>query len=157
LNNDFAKLEAALMSALRDAGRFLEQETVEQIAAILRANLQKGRVQMFVESSKMAPHDYVWLVMDKYKRLRPLLVNLQVDQSTEAITSLYEKMQLWAYNYLLQQGYPSDAVTTWTITLMCAQTAISLALSSSFPYDTDIEAWAIVFVRMSCKRYTQPE
>jgi len=132
-----------------------EQSGIEltgKIRPILYANLDRGRVQTFVEDDVAHVNEYVWRVVEKYLRLNALLHRLQIEKVNNDWELVLKQMEKWAYRFLLKKGY-QEVVDTWENARECASEAASKLLGAYFPYDTEFEPWAHVIVQNVCLKY----
>ena len=141
-------LEEALQ-ALRTTGG---EDLARQIKPILLANLDRGRVQYFVDDGKGSVADYVALVADRFTRLSGYLRQLQTERSPEAWEPLFERMQAWAYNFLLRKGFTADQSALDAADECSTDAAVNL-LTAHFPYDADFDAWAHILVHNTCRKF----
>lgn len=127
-------------------------EIAGRIRPIIYTNLDRGRIQSFIEGDFNLINDYVWRVADEYTKLSPQIVKLQVERSTTVWEPLFKKMVIWAFNYFTKKGFTADR-TTQEITMECATEAAINILRAHFPYDTDLEPWVCVVVQNTCRKY----
>lgn len=129
-----------------------KDETISKLRAILYANLDRGRIDGFVDSNIANVQKYVLRVINHHERLSPLLNELQVARSTEAWQPLFGRMQKWAYNFLLGQGFYVSQETANNANA-CATEATIAILDAHFPYDTEFDSWAHVLVQNTCRKF----
>jgi len=144
------ELEKALESLAESKGDGL----VRQIRPILLANLERGRVERFLEGSLDRMPAYVAWVAEEFSALHGYLHQLQHERSAEVWTPLYERMQTWAYNFFLRKGF-SAGMQTQEIAGECASEAAVNLLHAYFPYDNDFDAWAHIIVQNACRKYIE--
>jgi len=142
------QLEEALITLADTRG----EKLARQLRPILLANLDRGRLQTFIENQSVSVSDYVELVAQEYSKLNGLLHSLQVERSEALWESLFERMQNWAYNFFLRKGFTASE-RTQEIATECATDAAILLLTAYFPYDTDFEPWAHILVQNACRKF----
>jgi hypothetical protein len=144
-------LLAALDQEVATASDSLSHALTGEISRIVRANFNDGRVHLFLEGSQ-APgvEDYVRLVVKTYRQLSPYVHNLQVRRAKAAILPLYEQLQTWAYNLLLQKSH-APGMASLKGAEICGQTALLAILAAPFPYDIQFESWAMIRLRQVCR------
>ena len=123
-----------------------------KIRMILYANLDRGRIQSFVEGDINLVRDYIMRVAEEYINLSPYINKLQIERATTVWEPLYKQMVLWAYKFFLKKGFRAD-INTQDIATECATEAAINVLRAHFPYDTDLEPWACVIVQNTCRKY----
>jgi RNA polymerase sigma factor (sigma-70 family) len=123
-----------------------------RIRSILYTNLDRGRMQDFLEGEIDRVRDYVWRVADKYVSLSPYVNSLQNEGSTTAWEPLIIQLQKWAYHFL-----SNDIVDTPPMenAQECANESAATILGAYFPYDTDFEPWAHVVVKNVCSKFVR--
>lgn len=129
---------------------------VMKARSILLTNLDRGRMQKFIEDDIKNVQAYVQKVVSGYKEFCQPIKRLQEDHSPEVWTDLLKKMQLWAFNYLIRKGYRADS-TTQEIAEECVNDAAIQLLNAYFPFDTHFDAWAHVIVLNTCRKYFRRE
>ena len=147
-----------LTNNLEQALRLLKKERGEKIVGKLRpilfSNLDRGRIQFFIDGDQKRVHDYVWLVADCYEQQHVYLHDLQIKRLDSVWRPLRKKLQKWSYKYFIRINFLSDE-ETWMIAHSQATEAAISILSAHFPYDTDFDAWAHVIVYNSCRRHVR--
>jgi RNA polymerase sigma factor (sigma-70 family) len=138
--------------ASRSLSRLLREGEAGEITQILFANLERGRVQTFVQDDKTLVDEYVKRVAKKYRELNLFVKRVQIERAEEIWRPLLNKMQKWAYHYFLNKGFYSDDNTRY-IAEECTHEAVLMLLNSHFPYDIDFEPWLHVIVQNACRRY----
>lgn len=146
------QLQRELENALNALAHTKDEELARHIRPILFINLDRGRLQTFVEEDPARVQRYVWLVAQTYTRLKPYLHKLQTEQDAETWAALYKQMQTWAYNFFLRKGFRADEHTR-DIAIECASDAATIILKSHFPYDTEFDPWAHTIVQNACRKY----
>jgi RNA polymerase sigma factor (sigma-70 family) len=147
-------IERGIEAALMMATEFVGADVARKIKPILSANLDRGRVQYFLAGDPDRIHAYVRLVADNFTKLNPYLHQLQSEQDTEVWAPLYERMQTWAYNFLLRKNFPAGR-DTCDLAVECATEAAIHLLHSHFPYDTGFDPWAHILVQNACRKFIQ--
>ena len=127
-------------------------EIAKRIRLILYTNLDRGRIQSFVEGDINLVRDYILRVADEYINLSPFINKLQNERTTVVWEPLYKKMVSWAFNFFIKKGFIAN-ITTQEIATGCATEAALNILRAYFPYDTDLEPWACVIVQNTCRKY----
>jgi RNA polymerase sigma factor (sigma-70 family) len=127
-------------------------EIAKRIRLILYINLDRGRIQSFVEGDISLVRGYIWRVAEKYINLSPLINKLQIERTTLVWEPLYKQMVSWAYNFFLKKGF-HGTIHTQEKASECATEAAMNILRAYFPYDTDLEPWACVVVQNTCRKY----
>jgi RNA polymerase sigma factor (sigma-70 family) len=144
-----AEIEKALKSlAKHDSDRRIAAE----IRPILYANLDRKRVDYFIDGKIARVSEYVNKVAAQYKLLSPLLKKIQVERSRDEWQALFERMVKWAYNFLLRKNFPANGATQ-DIAEECATEAAITMLDAHFPYDTDFDPWVHVLVLNTCRKF----
>lgn len=143
------KMEEALVVLAEERGN----EIVDRLRPILYTNLDRGRVQGFLDSETYGVRDYVWRVDGKYTHLNPFITRLQREKSSDVWEPLLARMQSWAYHYFTRKNI--DSAAAQEIARDCAVTAATFILKAYFPYDTDFDPWAHVIVQNSCRKYVR--
>lgn len=143
-----SEIEKALEALAKQQGLPL----AAKIRSVLYANLDRGRLQNFVEADIARVSEYVARVVEKYRRLHGLLHQLQIEKVAEAWEPVLHQMEKWAYRFLVQSGYP-EVATTWQNALDCASEAAGRLHGAYFPYDTEFDPWARVIVRNVCMKF----
>jgi hypothetical protein len=145
-------LAGALEREVEAISQTLSPAAAVELDLIVRANFNDGRVDLFLEGDpSLDIHDYVRLVAETYQQLSPYLHDLQARRSDGAILPLYEQMQRWAYNLLLQKGH-TPGMPALEAAVGYARDAILAILLTSFPYDTQFEPWAMLRLRQVCRQ-----
>ena len=143
-------LEKELEALRREKGA----ETANRIRPILYTNLDRGRIESFLELDLDLIPAYVQRVCNRYQSLSAWLHEVQVERSTSAWEPLFARMQTWAYTFLIRKGFLVDATTRETAEECATEAAVAL-LDAYFPYDTDFEPWAHVIVQNACRKFMQ--
>lgn len=145
-------IHSHLEAALRTFAEERDMELARQIKPILLANLDRGRVHSFTEGDPLRIRTYVRRVADGFSALHAHLRQLQTERDPEVWGPLYERMQTWAYNFLLRKNFAADDHTR-ELAVECAHEAALHLLHSHFPYDTDFDAWAHIIVQNACRKF----
>ncbi|MGD8457001.1 MAG: sigma-70 family RNA polymerase sigma factor [Anaerolineales bacterium] len=142
------KLEVALNSLTEEKGmRF-----VRKVKEIINRNLDRGRVQIFIEGDMDNVNEYVETVANNYENLSPYLYQLQIEGNEEVWKELINKLQKWAYSYFISRNfYPGK--NTFEIAKIQATEAAIKVLNAHFPYDVDFNPWARVLLVHTCQKY----
>lgn len=143
-------LEQAIQTALQNLSADMGAELATVIRRILTANIERGRLQVFLERSEdNTPGDYVRVISDYYIKLGAYVHQVQVEKAEEVWNPLFLKMQHWAYSWWLKHNF-SYGEETFFIAKDCAAEAAATLVNAHFPFDTDFEAWAFVLVQHIC-------
>jgi RNA polymerase sigma factor (sigma-70 family) len=118
----------------------------------LHTNLDRGRVEHFIENDIARVDAYVRRVHENYARLHPYIESVQKERADEAWQPLLVKLQTWAYNFLLGKGFV-PGFSTRDIAEECATEAALRILDAHFPYDTEFAPWAHTTVTMTGFRF----
>lgn len=145
-----AKIENALQSLAEQRGT----DWAAKIRPIIYANLDRGRVQGFIEEDIDLVDDYVQRVANKYEALNPVIYELQMKRSSKVWGPLFEKMLKWAYNFLKKHSFNEEMVTRDSAA-ECATEAAVIILNAYFPYDTELEPWVQVILQHACQKFIQ--
>jgi RNA polymerase sigma factor (sigma-70 family) len=150
------ELEKTLIQALSTLEARGKGEIACSIQPILFENLNRGRIKNHVygnleTNQKKTPADYVYQVAGYYEELCGYLYQVQVEKSVSVWKPLFEKMQIWAYNYLRRKNFSADQ-KTYELAQGCAASAGGDLVHAYFPYDIDFDAWAFVIVQNHCKK-----
>ena len=123
-----------------------------KIRSIVYANLDRKRVQKFMENDLGSVNEYVNQVLEKYQLSSSYIHQLQIERSSEAWEPLLRDMQKWAYRFLVKKGF-LEIKPTWENAQECASEAARNILQAYFPFDTDFEPWARVVVQNTCLKF----
>jgi RNA polymerase sigma factor (sigma-70 family) len=145
-------LHHQLEQALERLAETRGDELARQVKPILLANLDRGRIQRFLDGNPDQIQAYVWQVADSFSTLHAYLQKLQTKRDPEAWSPLYERMQTWAYNFFLRKNFAADDRTR-EIAIECANEAAMQLLNSHFPYDTDFDPWAHILVQNTSRKF----
>lgn len=129
-----------------------DPDLAQQLKPLLLTNLDRGRVQRFLDKNTASVHDYVWLVAQSFLTLRTYLHQLQITRDPSVWAPLYQRMQTWAYNFFLRKNFAADEHTR-EIAVECAGEAATHLLDAHFPYDTEFDAWVHVLVQHTCRKF----
>ncbi len=150
LNTDALKRE--IENALESLAKEKDMDLMPKIRSILYANLDRKRVQKFIEGDTDSFGEYVKRVVAKYELLNSYIHQLQIERADDIWDPLLKNMRKWAYRFLIKQGHIANQ-TTWENAKECANDAARSILIAYFPYDTDFEPWARVVVRNACLKF----
>lgn len=125
-----------------------------KIRPILYANLDRGRVQNYIEDNINRVPEYVTRVTEKYQRLHKFLHEMQIEKVSETWKPVLDQLEKWAYRFLVKKGYP-EVATTWQNAMECANEAASKLYRAYFPYDTEFDPWARVIVHNTCMKFIE--
>jgi RNA polymerase sigma factor (sigma-70 family) len=142
------EIEQALKSLASQKG----DQFVTSIRPILYTNLDRGRIQGFIETEINRVSEYVSDVADYYISLSSLISKLQIEKTEEVWEPLSEKLQRWAYYFFIRSKFHAG-IETQEIANECANTAAITILEAYFPYDTDFDPWAHVIVLNTCRKF----
>ena len=144
------QIEQALGALTESRG----EEMVHKIRQIALTNLEKGRIHAFIDRTSEGVQTYIQLVDQLFVHLHEYLHQLQFERSREVWQPLFEHMQHWAYSFLLGKGFVPGSETRETAIECATEAAVNL-LGAYFPYDTAFDAWVIVIVQNTCRKYIQ--
>jgi RNA polymerase sigma factor (sigma-70 family) len=137
-------------------------ELAAAVAPIIFTNLDKGRLQTYLERESCSPDDYVERVANKYEKWHDHVCAVQIEKRTDVWQPLYEQLQKWAFGYLSRMSYPnyvSQDEKLEQAQACAAETAVVL-IDAFFPYDVNFEPWACVVlhnvVRKQIERRIKP-
>lgn len=124
-------------------------ELATAVTPIIFTNLDKGRMQTFLEQQDYSPADYVGRVADKYEQWHEHVYAVQIEKRTEIWQPLYEQLQRWAFHLLPRLGYPNYAShdDKTQRAQACATEAALVLIGAYFPYDVNFEPWAYVLLQ----------
>lgn len=145
-------LQHALEAALKALDGSHGGKLARQLKPILLSNLDRGRVQTFMDGNPDLLQAYVWRVAQNFAALNPYLHQLQTERSHEAWEPLFGRMQTWAYNFFLRKNFTAEEHTR-EIAVQCASDAALILLNAHFPYDTEFDPWAHIIVQNACRKY----
>jgi RNA polymerase sigma factor (sigma-70 family) len=129
-----------------------DADFVRKVKSILLTNLDRGRIQKFIEGDINNIQAYVLRVADSYESHFQLVNELQNDKANEEWKELLEKMGRWAFNFLIRKGYRVEHATQ-DIAEECAVEAAIQILNAYFPFDVSFHSWARVIVQHTCLKY----
>jgi len=145
-------LISEIEKALKSLAKHKDKDLVSKISSILYANLDRKRVQKFIEGNNESVGEYVIRVVERFEVLYPYIHQLQIERADDIWDPLLKNMQRWAYRFLVKQGFDTSK-NTWESAKECAGDAARSILMAYFPYDTDFEPWARVVVRNVCLKF----
>jgi RNA polymerase sigma factor (sigma-70 family) len=131
-------------------------QTAANIRLILHANLDRGRVENYIENDIKRVSEYAQRVVDQYAKLNPYIRSIQSDRSDDVWLPLFKQLQYWAYNFLLRKNFV-PGLSTSIIAEECATASAMNMLDAYFPYDIDFEPWAHVIVINTCLHFFRDE
>jgi RNA polymerase sigma factor (sigma-70 family) len=143
----------ALQRTLKQALHLLTEQKGAELATavtpIIFTNLDKGRMQTFLEKQNCTPSDYVRRVANTYEQWHEYVQAVQIEKRTDVWQPLYEQLQKWAYSYLPRIGYPSYARRDERLqqAQTCAAEAAVTLLDAYFPYDVNFDPWACTLLQ----------
>ncbi len=144
----------ALLKKLEKAIVQLDESAAvkEALNQIIIANPKYKRVRNFLGSSdKLKPKDYVKHVAEIYKE-QHMYVSAVLRGDEEVWIPLYEKMQYWAYQFLLRCKFYSG-VDTFELAVSYAGDAGAEMVNATYPYDVPVfDAWAFQLLKNVCCR-----
>jgi len=143
-------IKAEMENALGILSEQKGNEIAMRIRSILYTNLDRGRIQGFIEGEIDRVHDYVWRVAEKYMNLSPYINEIQNEGAVNAWEPLIKQLQRWAYNFLRNDVVDMPPLEN---AQECANEAAITILGAHFPYDTDFEPWAYVIVKNVCSKF----
>ena len=154
MTQDREKIEFALEKAIQKLAEERGQQLAKAIASIVFANLERGRVQYYLNIQlNCSPADYVHRVVNYYEQWHDYLIQVQVEQQRDVWEQLYEKLQKWAYNHMRRKGFPPQSNERYQHAVDCAAEAGSKLLHARFPYDVDFDPWACVLLQNISDKY----
>lgn len=130
----------------------IDTHTAASIRLILHTNLDRGRVEHFIDSDIRRVGEYVRRVLEHYTRLHSHIQAVQKDRTEQVWQPLFKQLQIWAYNFLLRKGFV-PGLSTHAVAEECATETALRILDAHFPYDTDFAPWAHTTVAMTCYRF----
>lgn len=143
-----AKIEEALNLLSAERG----QQLIGKVKPIIYGNLDRGRVQTFIEGNIDFIEAYVERVVDNYTRLNSYLHQLQNERTDDVWRDLLDKMQSWAYSYFLSKNFVPGEDTLEIAKTQATEAAIAI-LDAHFPYDVEFFPWARVLLIHTCQRF----
>ena len=141
---------------IEKASQALPPELANKLWPVLLANLDRERVENFAGADPARTGEYVQRVREYYEQLHNYLYAVQNERSRLVWEPLMDKLQTWAYNFLLRKNfYPGRE--TRDVAQECAAEAAIMILNAHFPYDTEFEPWAYTIVTMACLHFFRKE
>jgi RNA polymerase sigma factor (sigma-70 family) len=145
-------IKAELEHALQKLKGEVDEQICSTLRAILLVNLKRRRIHAYLgENDHVVPLDYVKLVVHTYQELCPYLHNVQVERCSEVWFPLFEKLQGWAFGFLVQRGFVPNR-DTGNRARDYATDASTVLLTAHFPYDTAFDPWACSVLQNVCRR-----
>jgi len=142
----------AIVNEIEKNLQVLEPERAAVFRSVLYANLDRGRVETFIGNDLNCVGDYVQRVVEHHARLSSYIKSVQSERSDAVWLPLFQKLQMWAYNFLLRKNFaPGDS--TRVVAEECATEAALRILDAYFPYDTDFDPWAHTIITITCLRF----
>lgn len=144
---------------LEKALKLLEQKGypfTAEIRPILFTNLDRDRIDGFIQGQISCVVEYAQRVADYYVRLCPYIEAVQNERTDEVWEKLFEKLQEWTYNFLLRNNF-SATLSTREIAMDCGTAAAITLLDAYFPYDIEFEPWAHIIARNACFKFFRNE
>jgi RNA polymerase sigma factor (sigma-70 family) len=156
MNWERGKLEEALEEGLKLEAASQGKQVAQALRLIIAANLRSGRVGYFLDEVEgREPAEYVSRVTGFYEALSLYLHQVQVEKLDEVWRPLFEKLQRWIYNFLLNNHFAAGPHTHQRAVEYATEAAVAL-LTAHFPYDTSFDAWAFILARnVTCKLLKQ--
>ncbi len=143
-----AEIEKRLEAEAEKRGKDL----ADKIRPILYSNLDRGRIEAYIGGDISRLGEYVERVAEGHRKLSVSIHEIQTTRTSKVWTSLFERMQNWAFNFLVRKGFTANA-STQEIAAECAADAASTLLKAHFPYDTEFDPWAHVIVQNACRKF----
>lgn len=129
-----------------------DADFVRKVKSILLTNLDRGRIQKFIEDDINNIQAYVLRVVDSYRCFSHLVNKLQDHQAHTEWEELLGKMQKWAFNFLIRKGFRVESATQEIAEELAVEAAIQI-LNAHFPFDVSFHSWARVIVQHTCLKY----
>ncbi len=145
IENEMSRLLAVLT---KEKGK----DWADKIRPILSSNLDRGRIGLYIEGNLDRLPEYIERVAAQYSNLSAYIHEIQTERTGRLWEPLFERMQIWAFNFLIRKGFEADA-STQEIAAECAADAAAMLLKAYFPYDTDFDPWAHVIVQNACRKF----
>jgi RNA polymerase sigma factor (sigma-70 family) len=125
-----------------------------QRSAVLRSmilrNIRSGRINRFFGLNRnLRLRDYISTVAGIYDRLADYVQGLQVAESQELWSQLYQKLLSWAFHICLRSMPPHEAGLSAQD--FASEAALAI-FTAEFPFDVEFEPWAYMFVLHYCRR-----
>lgn len=141
-----------ILSEIEKTLKTIDRELAISIRPILYANLDRGRVETFIGNDLSRVGEYMQRVIEQYARLNLYIQSVQDERSDTVWQPLFQKLQIWAYSFLLRKNFALGD-STRVIAEECATEAALRILDAYFPYDTDFEPWAHTIITITCLRF----
>ena len=120
------------------------------IRLIVQENSEKGRLDRFIEGNPPETvSNYVWLVVGGYLQWHEYIEQMQQEKSEDVWRPLSEKLEHWAYHFLLRKGF-HPGIETQELAQEYTSEAAMAVLQAPFPYDTELDAWLQQIVIYAC-------
>jgi len=127
-----------------------------QVKPILIKNIERKRLDAFLDDDYTHLEEYVQKVINKYKAWHNYIYNLQVERDFSQWSILSVKLTNIAYKYFRRKNF-DNSFHTHEIAEECASKAAEVILFASFPYDTDLDAWIVQIVQNKCLKFMSEE
>lgn len=148
MNWDEESLAEALHQTIQIVAAQRGENLARNITPIILANLDRGRVQNFLDNGENCqPDEYVWRVVTFYEKWQPYLHQIQEERQPDLWLSLYDRLKRWAYKHLSNKNFPPLSSERWQLAEDCATTAAVRLLNARFPYDVDFDPWAYILLQ----------
>ncbi len=146
------QLRVEIEQALEKLAELRGDERIRRIRQVVLNNLERERLQTFMDGSCDGIEAYVQHVDRLFAKLHKYLHQLQIERSYDVWEPLFERMQNWAYNFLLRKNFTKHPQTQ-ELAAACATDAALILLNAYFPYDTEFDPWAHILVQNSCRKF----
>ena len=143
-----AEIERHIEALAAERGR----ELADKLRPILYTNLDRERIQAFTDGDSDRLREYIRQVADRYQALNPYIHEIQFEWNETAWETLFQRLQIWAFNFLVRKGFQATPATQ-EIAAECASDAASTLLKAHFPYDTEFDPWAHIIVQNVCRKF----
>jgi RNA polymerase sigma-70 factor (ECF subfamily) len=132
------------------------EDFVCQVKPILMKNIERKRLDAFLDGDYDHLEEYIQKVIGKYRTWHNYIYNLQVERDFTQWSMLSVKLTNIAYKYFRRKNF-DNSFHTHEIAEECASKAAEVILFASFPYDTDLEAWIVQIVQNKCLKFMSEE
>mgnify|MGYP000919649840 CR=1 FL=1 len=153
------ELENALRTELKNIGE-KDKKLSESISPIIFSNLEKGRIEHYLNSRRGAVvRDYVLHVATHYERWHDYVSAVQVERQDDVWEALLNKIRRWVYLYLQRKYYSiyKNVDTRSQVTNACANEAAVFLMNADFPYDVDFDAWLYVLTLNAVRKTVEKD
>ncbi len=124
---------------------------IGKIESILETNLERKRILGFISGDWKRLEEYIWLVVENYRRLSGYLHKIQVERDNETWTELLLELKKWAKGYLMKKNTGNPQLED--MIAECANEVSIKLMQAYFPYDTDFDPWAHRVTYHACLHY----